>query len=371
MNTPMLPSTTNVLSAEWPIKDEVTRLRAWASDHAFPLFADRRGVHTIGTAPSCAIQVQDPKRRVSREHAHVERIGGRWCVVDRGSKNGLFLDGVRCDKAVLTPGVEIGLGGGVMLVAESTRSIALRNGLARMIGWSAARADAVDLAVRAIRLAATRRAILVLCGQHDLVPLAEELHRLTLTAERPFVLCNPRRRTTETVENPIRCVTDGLTAIEEAAGGTVCLYHKYLPPDLIPLLRAFRRPESQTQLVLCSVNTRDAELFNTPIVIPPLTSRKAELGRLIDEYTAEAAHRLEMDECRLSPAEREWIRDHVAGSLPDIQKATLRLAAIHQAGSSSAGAARLGISHWAMCKWLRNNKFPLTHMFDSPDFQAR
>ena len=45
-------------------------------------------------------------------------------------------------------------------------------------------------------------------------------------------------------------------------------------------------------------------------------------------------------------------------TLASIQKATTRLAAIRQAGSMTRGAARLGISHVALLKWLRTHEFP-------------
>jgi hypothetical protein len=356
----MTPSTvTNVLLEEWIINDEVIRLRQWGTDQVFPLFSDRREPITVGTAASCSIRIDDPMRRASREHAHLERIQGRWGMIDRGSKNGLFRDGARADKFALSPGVEIGLGGGVVLVAESARWIALRGVVARMLGWSAERARSVDRALREVRLAASRRTTLVLCGEHDLVPLAEELHRLTLTAARPFVLCNPSRRTNRTPENPTRCVTSGRAAVAEAPGGTVCLLQRNLPADLAEMLNDLRSAVCQTQLVVCAANVRDVEPFATsPIVIPSLASRRAELDRIVIEYAIEAAGLMGIDERWLSPAERAWIRDHSGDSLPEIQKATLRLAAIRQAGSSSAGALKLGISHTAMLKWLRNHKYP-------------
>jgi hypothetical protein len=242
-----------------------------------------------------------------------------------------------------------------VLVAESARWIALRNMVSRMLGWSADRAEAVDLALRGIRFAAMRRAVLVLCGDQDLVPLAEALHRLTLTAARPFVFCNPRRRAVNTAES----MTSGVAAVEAAAGGTVCLLHKNLPSDLNDMLEELRRSECQTQLVVCAERTRDAELFvAAPVIVPRLTSRKAEIDRIIMEYATEAAASMGIGERWLSPTERVWIRDHVGDSLPEIQEATLRLAAIRRAGSISAGAPKVGISHTAMLKWLRTRKYP-------------
>lgn len=356
----MIPSSTasNMMFEEWALNDDVIRIREWGTDRVFTLFADERGLRTIGTGADCWLRLEDPQRRVSRKHAHIERVHGRWCVIDDGSKSGVYLDGVRRDRAVLVPCAEIGFGGGVTFIAESARSIALRGGLARMLGWGPLHAGAIDLALRAIRLAATRRSILVLCGHQELVPLAAELHRLTLTPARPFVLVHPLRRTPETSMNPVRCVNSGREALAEAPGGTVCLYNKYLPRDLIPLLRDLRIPECQTQLVVCSPDVRDAESFSSsPIVIPPLSSRVAELDRLIDEYLGDAAMFLGMDEIRLTEEERAWIRARSADSLADLQRATLRLGAIHQAGSISRGGNRLGISHVAMLNWMKRRQF--------------
>ena len=329
------------------------------TDQAFPLFPDRRETLTIGTAATCAIRLHDPMRRASREHAQVQRLQRRWGVVDRASKNGLYRDGARVDKLALTPGVEVGIGGGIVLLAESARWIALRSTVSRMLGWGVERMAAVDLALRGIRLAAMRRAPLILCGEHDLVPLAETLHRATLLPGRPFVLCSPRRRGKQAPETRVRCVTSGLAALAEAAGGTVCLLHKSLPDDLDELLDLLRSPACQTQLALCAAHPHDVRpLAPFPVVIPGLDTRESELDRLILEYAADAACTLGLGSPWLSSAERTWIRARAGDSLPEIQKATLRLAAIRQAGSICAGALRIGLSHTAMLKWLRSRHYP-------------
>lgn len=244
-------------------------------------------------------------------------------------------------------------------MAESARWIALRNVVSRMLGWSPDQAEAVDLALRGIRFAAMRRAVLILCGGGDLVPIAEELHRRTLTAARPFVLCNPRRRSEDDAEGAAGDVASGVEAVEAAAGGTVCLLHKNLPADLDDMLHELRQPHCQAQLVLCAANVRDAALFAAaPVIVPGLTTRKAEIDRIIREYAAEAAAAMGIGEHWLSPIEHAWIRDHPGESLPDIQRATLRLAAIRCAGSMSAGAVKVGISHTMMRKWLVKHRFP-------------
>jgi hypothetical protein len=96
---------------------------------------------------------------------------GRWTVRDQGIDNGVRQDGVRRTVVVLEAGMEIGVGV-TTLIAESERSIALRGFVARLLGWGEDRAAVVDQALRSIRLGATFRAGLVLCGESDMVPIA-------------------------------------------------------------------------------------------------------------------------------------------------------------------------------------------------------
>jgi hypothetical protein len=356
MMTTLSPTLSNPSKEEWAINDSVIRLRTWGKDLAYPLHADQSS-SLIGTDVHCAIQIQDPTHLTSREHAQLQRVQGQWVALNHNSKNGLYRDGARQEKFVLTPGMEIGLGGGATLIAESDRLMALRSVLARMLGWGVASADRVDLALRAIRLAAQRRANLVLVGE-DVVPLAEELHRLTLGTARPFVFCNPRRRTSELPWNPMQCASSGRAALERAACGTICISMRCPPSDLQAMMRELQQPGCQTQLIVCTDRTYEAERFHAaPIVIPSLVTRKHEIERIIREYATDAAGPLELGEHWLTPAERAWIRANLR-TLAGIQKVTLRLAAIKQAGSISAGARRLGISHVAMAKWIQNQDFP-------------
>lgn len=332
------PTPPSPFAEEWAINDSIIRLRVWGKDRTYPLYADQPG-SLIGAGSRCGIQIQDPTRRASREHAQLQRLHGRWVVSDR-SKNGLYRDGAKIDQFILTPGIEIGLGG-VTLVAESDQLIVLRGVLARMLGWGAASAEAVDLALRAIRFTAQRRSRLVLVGA-GVVPLAEELHRLTLGPRRPFVFCNPRRQTSE-------------SALEQATDGTLC-YSAQLPPSYLrTIMRGLQQPGCQTQLVVCADRVDEAQKFAAPIVVPPLATRKGELERIIQEYAADVAGPLDLGEHWLSKAARTWMRANLR-TLAEIQKTTTRLAVIKRAGSMTAGARHLGISHAALSKWL--TKFP-------------
>lgn len=61
-----------------------------------------------------------------------------------------------------------------------------------------------------------------------MVPIAEELHRLLLAEQR---CASPAASSQhhETVEDPIRTVADGMTALTDADGDTLCLPHDKLP----------------------------------------------------------------------------------------------------------------------------------------------
>jgi len=60
---------------------------------------------------SHAADVRFVELSVSRSHAELRRLGDGWLVVDRGSRNGTFVNGVRVQRAHVGDGDEIRLGG--------------------------------------------------------------------------------------------------------------------------------------------------------------------------------------------------------------------------------------------------------------------
>jgi hypothetical protein len=353
---------TSGLPAEWAIDDQVIRLREWATDTAHPLSEGAGPPLTIGTAKTCSIRVRGSSPRVAREHAHLERSRGRWHIVDLGSRHGLFIDGVRRERAELRPGIEISLGESVTLLAESPRLIALREALVRLLGLGASSRGMVDLTLRKLRAHSTQRPILILGGERnerDLVSIAQELHRLTLTDQRPFVVCHRRgSSTTNPKKHSIWATANGLSALAKADGGTLCLLNGELPRDLIGILVSMLHRERRAQIVLCARDVEDVEFQAPSLVIPPLGARKTELDRLITEYAREAARHLSCTEpIQLSPAERAWIRAAAGDSVSGLQRATFRLVAVRASGSVSAAAERLDMSHVALFRWLNRRGF--------------
>src|SRR5262249_706043 len=143
---------TDVATSEWTVDDRVIRLRQWGSDLIRVLPEPPVVDWTVGAPRSCPPRLDDPSGPVSPAPPCLIYDQGRWLLRGLGSKNGMKLDGARRSEIVLEPGIEIGIGG-LTLIAESSRSIALRSFLARLLGWRTDRIEVVDHALRSVRMA--------------------------------------------------------------------------------------------------------------------------------------------------------------------------------------------------------------------------
>jgi hypothetical protein len=349
---------TDPAASEWSIADFVMRVRLWASDMVRALPAPPTDEWLVGSAENCALRLDDPSGRISRVHARLIRENGRWVMRDLDSKNGIKLDGARRAEIVLEPGAEIGIGG-LTLIAESSRSVALRSFLARLLGWRSERIEVVDHALRSIRLAATRRAALVLCGDGDLVPTARSIHRHAIGPERPFIVCDPRRRSGKATVRSAENYEVGIEALAAATGGTLCVRSQRLPRDFGAVVTAMRDPGCRAQLVVCAQSPIEcAPYLAVPIIVPPLDARPGELDRIITEYAEDAIIELGARNRGFVSIDREWVRAHSAESLPDIEKGTLRLVAIRESRNLSNAAARLGMAPVSLSRWIGRRRLP-------------
>jgi hypothetical protein len=256
--------------------------------------------------------------------------------------------------------MRIGLGPRVTLVAESGRTIALRAALARMMGWSTELADALDVAFQNLRFAAAGKAVFMMCGEGDLLQLAQELHQLVGGEDRPIAFCSTggRRQRPSDHEaddmHSLKRVVSGREAIRLAHGGTICLDNRRLPRDVIPMLEQLRDARSpvQTLVIVLSKYVRKTEVFSpTPFIIPTLSDRQREIERLFAEYEALSAERLNIDPSHLPVAQRRWIRDHCR-NLSEFQTAVLRLMALHHSGSVYGAAGLLQMTASGLRQWL-------------------
>jgi hypothetical protein len=336
--------------------NDVIRLRPWGTErtHELPRVSGRGWY--VGTSDSCALQLTDP--RAAPVHAQLTYERQRWKIREVESEHAVRQDGMRREEFTLTPGVEIGIGN-TTLIAESPDTIALREFCARMLGWGRDPA-VIDHALRAIRLAMTRRTALVLRGEGDLVPIAQALHRRTLGPEAPFIVCDRRRRT---AAGSVRAPTNhesGVIAFEAAAGGSLCVRSSRLPRDFSLLLERLREPEPSVQLVVClDRDDRGALLAGpVPIDVPPMRERAREVPRLVEAFAEDAIAALGAPAGCLTHDELAWVAKKSATSMADIEKGTLRLVARKVSGNLGQAAALLGMAPVSLTRWLERRAAP-------------
>jgi hypothetical protein len=337
---------------EWALHDEIVHFREWASDRIYPLPSDASGEWTIGSSSACPIRIVDTPRFVSRRHAQLTRDDRGWMIRDLASKNGLWADDARLAEFGLAPGIEIGIGS-LRLVAESPRLIELRAYLARLLGWGYASWSAVDEGMRAIRIAATIRAPLALSGDGDLVATMRELHDRVFGRDRPFIVCDPRRKQQAATSRSVPSRATGLDAIEAAHGGTVCVWTNRLPEDYWLMRTRLAHTDLRVRLVICHRDPTEVSPDTAAAIrLPSLASRAGEIDQIIEAYARDAIAALGAKPTSFTEHERDWLRHRRPGSLSEIARATERLVALREFGSIANAAERLGISHVALRRWL-------------------
>jgi hypothetical protein len=199
------------------------------------------------------------------------------------------------------------------------------------------------------------------CGDHDLVQLAQALHCRTIGPDRPFIVCDPRRRTAAQNVRSAKNLDEGMVALRAATGGSLCIWASRPPRDFADVQAALRDPGARVQLVICARQPSDVEHFGpAPVSVPAVAARAGELVRIIDEYAADAIDTLGMPAGSFSPDDRDWVVRQAASSLPEIEKATRRLLAIRGSGNLNQAAARLGMARVSLKKWIGHRPLPMS-----------
>jgi hypothetical protein len=348
------PRSSSHVSDDGDPGNAVIGLREWGGARTFPL-------HALSTDRSEA-EGDHSEPDMEASGVRVVYEASLWRIRDWRGVAGLRQDGVPCREAVLTAGSEIALGG-MTLVAESLRSMSLRQFCCRLIGWDGARHGDIDRALRAIRAAGLRRAPLALRGEGDLVLVAQALHRYTPGGNAQFIVVDPKRGVqSATVRSPASRA-NGIAAMREAAGGSLCIRAERPPIDFDAVLRAFREPDNSVQLLVCRrPAARDAWLSGAELIeLPSLDSRTAELPRIITEYAADATALLDVPASCFLAVDSEWVSRMSARTLPDIEKGTLRMVAVRMSRNMEEAARILGMAPVSLSRWLaRRSRDPKT-----------
>jgi two-component system, NtrC family, response regulator HydG len=143
----------------------------------------------VGTSPSCELRLRDP--HVSRRHAALEVNGGVLRVVDLGSTNGTWANGVFVTEAHLRGGEALSFGGHTLLRVELVARdvsypISSATSFGQLLGASVAMRRLYPLCER---IAASDIPVLIEgeTGTGKEV-LAESIHEASARATEPFVV---------------------------------------------------------------------------------------------------------------------------------------------------------------------------------------
>ena len=241
----------------------------------------------------------------------------------------------------------------------------------RLLGWSEARATVVDDAVNGLLTAVARGMPIALRGASDLVPVAYVLHRRILGAERPFVVCDPRRRDGEgSVRAPPNRRT-GTLALEAAMDGSLCLRSGRLPADFDRLRQSLREDVPAATIFIClQGDDRVLDLLCRPLEIPPLSARRSESDRLLQESLDEAATELGTASLRIPRRLRQGVLERVA-SFAELEKTALRVVALATVRNLSQAAERLGMAQVSLTRWLCRRPWLMTILSDLEECRDR
>ncbi len=117
--------------------DRILLLSAPEPGREFPLVGAE--IYTIGREADCAVSVNHPS--VSRVHAEIRALGaGRFEMLDRGSSNGVRVNGVELRRALLEGGDLIELGDVKLRFLEKGQVVRLGADISQQIAVTAARA---------------------------------------------------------------------------------------------------------------------------------------------------------------------------------------------------------------------------------------
>lgn len=334
------------------LSDVVIGLREWGAGRVFSLRAPQHPRETA-TEDVAALQLTRAELAATADRIEIVFESPSWRIKDWSGLANLKQDGRPTREVSLLPGTEVTIAGRTF-VAESPRSIALRNFCSRLLGWSDDRIAVVDHALRAIHLASAGRAPLILTGSGDLVPVAHAIHRYSLGEGVPFVVSDPRRRDTPaTVRSPANYASC-VKALRKAYRGTLCVRARRLPRDFGDVLIAFRESENSAQLMICSRRTLLPNAAQ--IDIPSLESRRSDLPRVVSEYIEDATHALRAPDDCLNAQDIKWIVEHSAFgaelTLSDIEKAALRSVALKLTGDLTKAASLLGMARVSLERWI-------------------
>ncbi len=274
----------------------------------------------LGTGAGSDLRLSDPT--VSRLHCElVRRIDGGIRIVDQGSTNGTYVDGVRVHVAELAAGAGIRLGATVLSVAAVGERLSVELSARHRFGETIGKSTEMRRLYTILEKVAPTDSSVLIQGEtgtgKELV--ARAIHDASPRAKAPFVVVDCGAIAENLIESELfghvrgafsGAVADRRGLVEQADGGTLFLDEiGELPPALQPrLLRAIesfevRRVGSNTSR---HVNLRVVAATNRPLArsvnegsfredlyyrlavveihLPPLRARREDIPLLAEHF---------------------------------------------------------------------------------------
>ena len=335
----------------WVTKGEppVVGLRRLHSDDAFDFgYLERL---TIGSGSKNDLVLDDPT--VSASHCEVQRERERVTLQDTNSRNGTYINGIRCQRVDLRDGVIIAVGR-THLVAYSDGNRNRRTARERLAGHHPKFLRALETAERA---AFEGQNILVIgeAGTGKTL-LARVIHEIARGPGMPFVEvdCNVATAAQE-------LFGDTPTALDRAAGGTLYVREpaKLSQRNIGRLFESLRErgtdePASLRLVAATSHVTqaiRSYELIAPVIVtLPPLRDRKTDLRDLVSMFLAELVGKQHKGLSRQTMA--AFKRHDWPGNVAELHEAVRRVVALASSRSLREWAEKLGKPRATLQRWL-------------------
>lgn len=263
---------------------------------------------SIGSSDSCDLQLQDTA--VSRKHCIINSDDHTFSIEDTNSTNGSFVCGLRIMHAYLTPGTELRLGNTRLLFSPALELADIPLSQNNHFGSAIGASDAMRRIFYLAESYAPTDATIMLTGETGTGKeiLAEEIHKHSKRADKPFVVIDCTSISRDIVESELfghikgaftGATSDRPGAFESANGGTVFLDEiGELPQELQPkLLRVLEKREIKR------VGSNDVRKIDVRIICATNRNIKKEISE--GNFREDLYYRLSVVNIELPP-----LRDH-------------------------------------------------------------
>lgn len=328
-----------------PVRVRKTVLLVTAGSLQGKEFPVDKDVFSIGTGKNVDLKLEDPS--VSRRHCEIRVDEHGYTIVDMNSTNGTFVNGVRISSAFLNPGAELQLGGTNLVFSPLQEARELQLSPSDSFGSVVGSSLAMRRIFYIVETYSPTDASIMLTGETGTGKeiVAEEIHRHSARADKPFVVIDCAALAKDLIESELfghvkgaftGAASDRPGAFEYANGGTVFLDEvgdlaSELQPKLLRVLekREIRRVGTNAVKkidvrIICATN-RDMDLevsegrfredlfYRLAVVnieLPPLRKRKEDIPLLARKFVADLHGVDALDEIAEFDAAMEALRRH-------------------------------------------------------------